>query len=172
MAIFRRLKDLEVLRVESVYGPAGLLDRRVVVGASTMVRAGRAAQAATLSILEADNLLMSLRENREREQALARRETRLPEARRRASWGQMTPEEKRLLVMSQKEYNLFRAQQGTQAGAQAPPAGREQVTAPTAAGAVGGGTTVSPPRARAAGFAAAGSSRPASQLSQASAPAH
>lgn len=116
MALFRRLRDLQPMQVRSVYGPSGLLDREVQLPASTMIRAGKPAEAPVwVSVLVAETLLNGLKAVEERERALARRETRLPEARRRASWGSLTPEERKILFLSQKEYNSFRAQSGTQA---------------------------------------------------------
>jgi hypothetical protein len=72
-----------------------------------------------VSVLVADNALNAHKVRQERERALARREVRLPEARRRASWGSLTPEERSLLLLSQKEYNSFRASQGGSTQAQA-----------------------------------------------------
>jgi hypothetical protein len=89
-----------------------------------MLRVGAGDEAGWVSVLDADNMLLALRAQEERTRALARREVRLPEARRRVSWGRLTAEEKRVLTLSQKEYNSFRARTGAGAAApQAPQAG-------------------------------------------------
>jgi len=62
-----------------------------------------------ISLVDAEEELAVREQRAERERALARREVRLPEARRRASWGQLSPEERRILLLSQKEYNSFRS---------------------------------------------------------------
>jgi len=111
MAVFRRFADLEIGQVRSVYGPSGLLDRQVQIPAHVLTRMGRPAQVPVfVSMLDADNLLGQLRAQEVQERALARREVRLPEARRRLSWGQLSADERRVLLLSQKEYNSFRAQ--------------------------------------------------------------
>jgi hypothetical protein len=116
MAIFRRLRDLDPIQVRSVYGPAGLLQREILIGPTALVRAGQQADGPVwLSTLEVEALLNKVKLVKERESMLARRETRLPEARRRASWGSLTPEEKKLLSLSQRDFNSFRAQQDTKA---------------------------------------------------------
>jgi hypothetical protein len=133
MSVFRRFRDLDVIQVQSTYGSMGLLDRKVLLSPGTLQKGGRTVdEPQWLSVLDADNLLAHIRAQAERERALSRRETRLPEARRRASWGSLTPEEKRILLLSQKEYNSFRAQQGTQT----PSAGQaRQATSPGGNGA-------------------------------------
>lgn len=122
MAVLRRYRDIGASQVRSVYGTAGLLDREVQLPAEAINRLNpkTAATAATfVPVLVADNALGALRQEQERERALARREARLPEARRRASWGSLTPEERRILLLSQKEFNSFRASEGGRATAPA-----------------------------------------------------
>jgi len=139
MAVLRRFKDLGAVQVRSVYGQSGLLKQEVFVPASVVTEAGYenvAPEGDYIDLLEAEQALARHKARVERERALARRETRLPEARRRASWGSLSPEEKRVLTLSQKEYNSFRASQGGQPGATAPPGsgtpetGGKQATSP------------------------------------------
>jgi len=120
MAVLRRYKDLGATQVRSTYGVGGLLDRQVqITDQGNLVWVG---------IAQADNAIQQVNLLKERERALARREARLPEARRRASWGQLTPEERRVLLLSQKDWNSFRArragtppQQAEAQAQQAPP---------------------------------------------------
>jgi len=56
----------------------------------------------------------------ERERALARREVRLPEPRWGVSWSALSAEEQRVLTLSQKEWNSFRASLGGSAGPAGP----------------------------------------------------
>jgi len=127
MALFRRYKDLEIIQVRSVYGRSGLLGREVQIPQHVLARVGVEANGPqVMSVLDADNLLQKLKEREERTRALARREARLPEGRRQASWSQLTADERRLLSLSQKEYNSFRApQRGT------PPAAGGKEKAPS-----------------------------------------
>lgn len=123
MALFRRYRDLEPLQVRSTYGPSGLLDRQIMIPPQTFIRAGAnqiPQESAWISVLDADNIRSQIELGRERERALARMPQRLPG--RRASWGQLTPEEKRILLLSQKEYNSFRAQREGRTQAQNAPA--------------------------------------------------
>jgi len=129
MAILRRLSDLGASQIRSVYGKTGLLDQEVKVPHAVAAGEGYPVNEdfdGFISILDAENALSKREERVVRERALARREVRLPEARRRLSWGQLSGEERRVLELSQKEFNSFRASLGGQpatagGGAQAPP---------------------------------------------------
>jgi len=132
MAVLRRYRDLGATQIQSTYGLSGLLDRRVQIPSVHAARVARGVDpggVVFVSLLQADQALQLLRAEEERERALARREVRLPEGRRRLSWGQLTPDERRVLLLSQKEFNSFRARQGTGNAAQqaqapqAPPQG-------------------------------------------------
>jgi len=137
MAVLRRYKDLGAIQVRSVYGQNGLLDRSVLLPGPHAVRAVREAplgRPTWLSLIQTDQALQHLRAEEEQERALARREVRLPEGRRRLSWGQLSPEERRLLLLSQKEFNSFRPRRGTAGTApqqapaqQAPPMGTQPI---------------------------------------------
>jgi len=145
MTVFRRFKDLEPIQVQSTYGSMGLLDRKVLLPASTFARVGEAAeQPRFVSVLDADNLMARIRHQQERERALNRREERLPEARRRASWGQLDLDERRILLLSQKEWNSFRARGNTEQAAKAAPAPQAPAVAQQGNG--GRVTPASPPR--------------------------
>lgn len=111
MTLFRRYRDLEVLQVRSTYGPMGLLERQLLLSPTTLHRVGQPAdQPVWLGVLQVDTLRSQIELGRERERALARRADRLPQGRRNAPWEQLTPEERRVLLLSQKEFNSFRAQ--------------------------------------------------------------
>lgn len=129
MALFRRYRDLEILQIRSTYGPSGLLERQALVPPATLVRGGQQAEEpAWLSILQLDTLRSRLELDRERERALARRAARLPQPRQAASWSELTPEERRVLLLSQKEYNSFRASEAPpRANAGKAPEGTAQV---------------------------------------------
>jgi len=122
MAVLRRYRDVGASQVRSVYGATGLLDREIQVSAEAInrLRPNAGATAPTfVPVLVADNALGAFRQEQERERALARREVRLPEARRRVSWTSLSPEERRVLLLSQKEYNSFRASRGDTTAASA-----------------------------------------------------
>jgi hypothetical protein len=111
MAILRRFKDLGASRVRSVYGQTGLLEQEVFVPSEVALKAGYEnvpTKGEYITLLDAEQELGALNERLERERALARREIRLPEARRRATWVQLTQDERRILLLSQKEWNSFR----------------------------------------------------------------
>jgi len=112
MAVIRRFKDLGASQIKSIYGLTGLLEQEVKVAPEVASSEGYTNGETFISILDAENALHKLQERQARERALARREVRLPEPRRRASWAQLTAEEKRVLMLSQKEFNSFRAAQG------------------------------------------------------------
>jgi len=110
MAVIRRYKDVGASLVRSVYGPAGLLSREVQLPVASLMLIGINADGPRyVSLLQADNSLNAKKARDERQRALARREVRLPEARKRASWGSLSSQERSLLLMSQKEFNSFRA---------------------------------------------------------------
>lgn len=115
MAILRRFRDLGASKVKSVYGQTGLLEQELFVPAELARSLGYSDvpdRGEYISLADAEEELSVRAQRAERERALARREVRLPEARRRVSWGSLTPEERRVLLLSQKEYNSFRASQG------------------------------------------------------------
>lgn len=142
MTIFRRHRDLELLQVRSVYTPGGLVSREALVPASTLAKAGRAPDGAVwLSMLDVENLVVSIKERQDRERALARRAERLGPQHAQDSWESLSDGQRRVLLMSQKEYNSFRASRSgstvpTRSGpapAQAPAASKkpaEPITAP------------------------------------------
>lgn len=112
MAVLRRYRDLGAAQIRSVYGLSGLLSREIQVPGSVLQRINPNREYGSvewLSLLEADNALQHFKVLAERERALARREQRLPTARHRTAWGDLTPEERRILLLSQKEWNSFRA---------------------------------------------------------------
>jgi len=119
MAVLRRFKDLGATQIQSTYGLTGLLDRKVQMPGSSaclvIKQVPDGPELVWVSLLQADAALSAKRSKDELERALARREVRLPEARRRVSWASLTPEEKRLCLLSQKEWNSFRAQRVGQA---------------------------------------------------------
>jgi len=123
MAILRRYKDLGASQVRSTYGVGGLLDRQIQVPNAL-------GEMGWVSVAQADNALQLKKLQLERERALARQEVRLPADRRRRSWSQLTPEDKRLLLLSQKEWNSFRARSTAGAGTAAQQAPQGAQTAP------------------------------------------
>jgi len=128
MATLRRFVDLGATRVQSTYGRTGLLEQQVHVPRDVAIAQGYedvASSGGYITLLDAEDAMSGLQARRERERMLARREVRLPEARRGLSIGQLTEEERRILRLSQKEYNSFRVSRGTgnvgaPAGAPAP----------------------------------------------------
>jgi len=102
MAIIRRYKDLGVTQVRSTYGVGGLLDRQVQMPSPD-------GGLVWMSVAQADNALQAKNLQMERERALARQEVRLPADRRRRSWSQLASDDKRILLLSQKEWNSFRS---------------------------------------------------------------
>jgi len=101
MTVLRRYKDLGASQVRSVYGLGGLLNREVQIN--------HTGEMVWVSVAQADSAMQQLRLQQERERALARQEARLPADRRRRSWSQLAPDDRRILLLSQKEYNSFRA---------------------------------------------------------------
>jgi hypothetical protein len=116
MAVLRRYKDIGASQVRSSYGVGGLLDRQVQI---PDVATGNLVW---VSVAQADNTLQQKKLQQERERALARQEARLPADRRRRSWSQLAPEDRRVLLLSQKEWNSFRARTTAGAAAQQAPA--------------------------------------------------
>jgi hypothetical protein len=120
MATLRRYRDLGVTRVRSVYGQTGLLEQEVFVPAQVATDLGYAGVVAAghyISLLDAEEAMNAVRQRLERERALARRGVRLPEDRATVAWVALTQEERRILLLSQREYALFRASQGGHVGA-------------------------------------------------------
>jgi len=101
MTVLRRYKDLGASQVRSVYGLGGLLNREVQIN--------HTGELVWVSVAQADSAMQQLKLQQERERALARQEVRLPADRRRRSWSQLAPDDRRILLLSQKEYNSFRA---------------------------------------------------------------
>jgi len=114
MAVLRRYKDLGATQVRSTYGVGGLLDRSVQIP-------NPLGELGWVSVAQADNALQQKKLQVDRERALSRQEARLPEDRRRRSWSQLAPEDRRVLLLSQKEWNSFRARGGTGTAAQQAP---------------------------------------------------
>jgi len=121
MAVLRRFKNLGATQVRSTYGQTGLLEMEVKLATKWLEHPAVGGASGPLStydegdfvnLPDAELALELVGELAERERALARREVRLPEARRRVSWSGLTPDEKRVLRLSQKEYNSFRTAQG------------------------------------------------------------
>jgi len=106
MAILRRLKDLNPVLIRSTYGPGGLLQREI-----QLPRRGAAAEWVTL--LVAEERLASLRERQARERAIARLGARIP-TKVGTSWENLSQQEKDILLLSQREWELFRDPQGTE----------------------------------------------------------
>jgi len=115
MTVLRRYKDIGACQVRSSYGVGGLLDRQVQIPDPTE------GGLVWVSVAQADNALQQKKLLQERERALARQGDRLPEDRRRRSWSQLAPEDRRVLLLSQKEWNSFRARTGAGAPAQQAP---------------------------------------------------
>jgi hypothetical protein len=120
MATLRRYKDIGATRVQSVYGQTGLLSQEVFVPAHVARDMGYEDVPAVgqyISLLDAEEAIAASKQQAERERALARRATRLPADRSTVDWVGLTQEERRVLLLSQKEYNSFRASQGGNTGA-------------------------------------------------------
>jgi hypothetical protein len=128
MAVFRRHKDLDLLQIRSTYTPGGLVECQALVPASTLAKAGRAAEAAAwLSMLDVENLSVSIKTRMDRERAMARRGERLGAPFGQTAWVDLTDGQRRVLLMSQKEYNSFRA---SRSGGTVPPRGGQAATTP------------------------------------------
>jgi hypothetical protein len=125
MTLLRRYKDLGATQVRSTYGLGGLLDRQIQISQDSVLT--------WVSVAQADNALQQKKLSAERERALARQEARLPAERRRRSWSQLAPEDRRVLLLSQKEWNSFRARTGAGTASQqtTPPAHGAQGVGPT-----------------------------------------
>jgi hypothetical protein len=119
MAVLRRFKDLGATKVRSVYGQTGLLEQELYVP-SDLARALNyedvGTRGAYISLVDAEEELAVRTQRAERERALARREVRLPVHRRAVSWVNLTQEERRILLLSQKEFNSFRGRHNGQNG--------------------------------------------------------
>jgi len=144
LSLLRKYKDLGATRIRSVYGLNGLLQQEVFVPFS--VAKGQGYEDVPpggdyITLLDAEGALADKSAREERERMLARRKDRLAEGRRALSIGSLTDEETRVLRMSQKEYNSFRA-----AGSSAAPPQSVETVVPKAPS----------PAAQAAGPATAG----------------
>lgn len=119
MSVIRRYAPLGAEQVRSTYGRSGLLAREVLLPASSLALIGReVAEATFVSVLEADNALRAFNAQEERARALARRAARLP-GREDVGWEDLSPEERRILLLSQKDWQSFRAPRGGQGPPQA-----------------------------------------------------
>lgn len=133
MTILRRFKDLTASQVNSTYGLNGLLDRKVLLPAETLLRLGEPCDGKPtwVSLLKADNLLQTQRSLEERERALNRRVIRLPESRHLTAWRDLTSEERRILLLSQKDFNSFFRSQGERTAQQAQTTGASRPSTPS-----------------------------------------
>jgi hypothetical protein len=112
MSVLRRFASLGASQIRSTYGRTGLLEQEVFVPAELARKLGYddvPQRGDFISLVDAENALLSKEEEDKCRRALARQEVRLPAARRRGSWSQVSDEDKRVLLMSQKEWNSFRA---------------------------------------------------------------
>jgi len=119
LSLLRKYKDLGATRVRSVYGLSGLLQQEVFVPASVAKAQGYEdvpPSGEYITLLDAEGAMAEKSAKDEHARMLGRRNDRLKEGRRALSIGSLTDEETRILRMSQKEYNSFRA-----AGSSAPP---------------------------------------------------
>jgi len=112
IALLRKYKDLGATRIRSVYGLNGLLQQEVFVPAHVVRGQGYddvAPGGDYVTLLDAESALADKAAREETERMLGRRNDRLPEGKRTLSFGSLSEEDKRILRMSQKEFNSFRA---------------------------------------------------------------
>jgi hypothetical protein len=112
MTVFRRYRDVGAAYVKSTYGPTGLLKREVTFPWGRVPAAIAAdyeeAESLDLDLQEAERLRSIVEQEAARERALARLATRLPD-RQGTAWDALTGEERRILLLSNKDYASFRA---------------------------------------------------------------
>jgi len=114
VGILRRLREV-ALRIRSVYGLNGLLEREVGVSQETYRSLDRGAGVAGInwvSLLDAEDLLLRRQQTELRLRREARRAIRLPAERREVPVNELTGEEIRLLDLSQSAWDRFRPQGG------------------------------------------------------------
>lgn len=120
MAVFRRFRDMGAVHVRSTYGSTGLLDREVGFpgllleanhGSWAHDYGGPFEGTIYLPLIAAENLRASFEEVQIAERARARIPVRLPD-RASATWDELSQEERRLCLLSNAEYQRFRARGG------------------------------------------------------------
>lgn len=112
LALLRKYKDLGATRIRSVYGLNGLLQQEVFVPAFVAKAQGYEdvpPGGEYITLLDAESAIAEKSAKEEVDRMLGRRADRLPEGKRTLSIGSLSDEDKRILRMSQKEYNSFRA---------------------------------------------------------------
>jgi len=102
VTLMRRYKDLGVLFVRSLYGPTGLVERQL------QIQGEAGAKPAWISVKDAEMKLAERQASKDMSLALNRREARLGAAKADTPWAELSSEERRILFLSQKEYNSFR----------------------------------------------------------------
>jgi len=120
LSLLRKYKDLGATRIRSVYGLNGLLQQEVFVPAFVAKAQGYddvSPGGDYITLLDAESAIAEKSAKDEVERMLGRRTERLPEGKRTLSIGSLSDEDRRILRMSQKEYNSFRT---TRVGASAP----------------------------------------------------
>jgi len=112
LALLRKYKDLGATRIRSVYGLNGLLQQEVFVPAFIAKAQGYEdvpPSGEYITLLDAESAIAEISAKEEVDRMLGRRADRLPEGKRTLSIGSLSDEDRRILRMSQKEYNSFRA---------------------------------------------------------------
>jgi len=112
LALLRKYKDLGATRIRSVYGLNGLLQQEVFVPAFVAKAQGYEdvpPGGEYITLLDAESAIAEKSAKEEVDRMLGRRNDRLPESKRALSIGSLSDEDRRILRMSQKEYNSFRA---------------------------------------------------------------
>jgi len=138
LSLLRKYKDLGATRIRSVYGLNGLLQQEVFVPAFVAKAQGYedvGPEGDDVTLLDAESALAAKAARDETERMLGRRSERLPENKRSLSIGSLTDEDRRILRMSQKEFNSFRtARAGATSPAASPPAPAPKGAGPATAG--------------------------------------
>jgi len=116
MAILRRLSGV-ALRIRATFGPNGLIEREVGVSRGDAVRSNMAADDLEdginwVSLVDAEDLLLAKQTRETLSRREGRRAARLPANRAGVVVSELTTEEIRLLDMSQKFWESFRARRG------------------------------------------------------------
>jgi hypothetical protein len=141
MPLLRHFRDLGATQIHSVYGQSGLLDRQVQLPPEAFASAGvRVPEGPTLvSVLMAENLLAQRAERKKREIALGRRSARLGAERAETPWDDLSQEERRVLLLSQKEFNSFRTTGGNPVEEESSSEEEEEEPSSSTANKAGGG---------------------------------